>query len=96
MSKIMKNFFNNWLIIKERVFSEKFTYNNLEFYSYYQISGLLNPNLVGGTLSFKPLALIVKEIKNKNNNDYFLFIFDKSVISEKIVEDFVVNILKKK
>lgn len=92
-NEFIRTFLKDWVILKENVFSEKFTYNNREFYSYYQISGVINPNLMGGTVSFKPLALMIKEINPKNDDEYYLVLFDKSVNPKKVVEQFVLEII---
>jgi hypothetical protein len=89
----IKTFIKDWIILKEKVFSEKFTYNNREFYSYYQISGVMNPNLMGGTISFKQVALMIKETNLKSEDEYYLILFDKSLKPEKVVEQFVLEVI---
>lgn len=85
--------FKDWLILNVNVFSEKFVYNNQEFYSYYQISGFINPKLIGGTVSFKPVALIVRELNSENGEEYYLFLFDKSINYEEVIKQFVLEII---
>ena len=48
---------------------------------------------MGGTVSFKPLALMIKEINPKNDDEYYLVLFDKSVNPKKVVEQFVLEII---
>lgn len=92
-NEFIGTFLKDWIVLKEKVFSEKFTYNNREFYSYYQISGVINPNLMGGTVSFKPLAVMVKETNLKSEAEYYLVLFDKSIKPEKIVKQFVLEVI---
>lgn len=96
MSKINDALFKDWMVLKERIFSEKFSFNNRELYLYYQISGFINPNLIGGTVSFMPLALIVLETNSKNVDDYYLTLFDESIKPKEVVENFVLEVLIKK
>ena len=91
-NEIIENLFKDWLVLNEKIFSEKFTYNNQEFYLYYQLSGVINLNLIGGTVSFQPLALIVKEI-TQETDEYYLFSFDESCNLEEIIEHFVLEII---
>ena len=90
-NELFGTFLNDWMILKEKVFSEKFTYDNREFYSYYKISGIINPNLMGGTVLFKPLALMIKE--TSDDDEYYLFLFDKSIKPKNVVEQFVLEVL---
>lgn len=96
MSKIKDTLFQDWMVLKERIFSEKFSFNNRELYLYYQLSGFINPNLIGGTVSFKPLALIVLETNSKNDDEYYLTLFDNSISPKEVVDNFVSDVLIKK
>lgn len=96
MSKINDALFKDWMVLKERIFSEKFSFNNRELYLYYQISGFINSNLIGGTVSIMPLALIVLETNSKNEDEYYLTLFDELITPKEVVENFVSDVLIKK
>jgi len=91
VENVLNSFFNK-NTFEEDFFSKKIIAGRYEIYPYYNLKiSCLKSELVA-IASINPLAIVIKDIKDKNEAEYYLYFFNGS---KKYDETYIIKILEK-
>jgi len=91
VENILNSFFNK-STFEEDFFSKKIIAGRYEIYPYYNLKIIYLKSGFIAIASINPLAIIIKEIKDKNDVEYYLHLFNDS---KKDDENYITKILEK-
>jgi hypothetical protein len=91
VENILYTFFNN-NSFNEDFFSKKIILGRYELHPYYNLKILYSKSRLIANASITPLAIVIKDIKDKNKAEYYLHLFDES---KKDDETYIIEILEK-
>jgi hypothetical protein len=91
VENVLNSFFNK-NTFEEDFFSKKIIAGRYEIYPYYNLKISYLKSDVVAIASINPLAIVIKEIKDKNEDEYYIHLFNDSKEDD---ETYITKILEK-